>query len=57
MKFDSEQQKADILNLIAQVPVQTTLGGLFQGPDAKVRELVQAIQNAEVQKVETPTED
>jgi len=58
MKFDSEEQKKNLLALIAKVPVQTDLGSVFQGPPPEIRELVEQIQEAEIEAPEEgETED
>ena len=49
MTFDSEEQKKAVLDLIARVPIETTLQGLFAGPADELKELVQTLQNAEVE--------
>ena len=46
MKMDSEEQRQQILNLLAQVPVQTNLQGLLAGADKGIIHLVQTIQQA-----------
>ncbi len=48
MKFDNADQKKLALTLIGKVPVSTNLDGLFSGPDKDLRDLVQAMQSAEI---------
>ena len=49
MKLDSEEQRKMILEIMGEFPVQTNLTGLFGGPAPAIRELIQAIQTAEIE--------
>lgn len=48
MKLDSEAQRKLLLKLIGEVPVRTDINGLFGGPPEHIRQLVQAVQQAEI---------
>ena len=49
MKLDSDAQRNLLLALLKQVPVQTTIEGMLGGLRPEVRELLMAIQRAEIE--------
>ena len=51
MKLDSEQQKQELLQLLAQVPLQATIGNVEEQARA-VTALLDPIRNAEIEEVE-----
>lgn len=54
MQFDSKEQKDLCLKLLSQVPVQTTIDGLFGGPTPELKALVQAMNAAEIAEPTKP---
>lgn len=63
MIFDSQQQKAQVIALIGEVPVTTTVGELMQGIPQEIVELQRALTTARVlspkwqARLEIPGED
>ena len=50
MKLDSTAQKEMLVRLLGQVPVQTTLAELAQGPVGELKELLKAVGDAEIEE-------
>ena len=50
MILDSDAQKTLLVKLLGQVPVQTTLAEAIKGPQGELRELLEAVDNAEVKE-------
>ena len=51
MKLDSEQQRKELLELLAQVPLQVTIGNVEEQARA-VTKLLDPIRNAELEEPE-----
>jgi hypothetical protein len=52
MKLDSEEQRRLLMDLLRQVPVQTTIDGMLAGLRPDIKALLAAIQQAEVAEPE-----
>ena len=48
MIFDTEQQQKQVLRLVLESPVETTIEGVLSGPTQDVLNLVAAIRNGTV---------
>lgn len=55
MIFDSEKQKQKVIDLIGEVPVQTTVKHILAGPSPELRKLMAALVNAHVLSVDDQT--
>lgn len=52
MIFDSEEQKQRVIDLVGEVPVNTTIGGLASGVSPDLAALLDALQRAHVMSPE-----
>lgn len=55
MIFDSEEQKARVLDLIGEVPITTNIKGLVSGVSPDLANLLDSIRRAEVLSIDDQT--